>query len=88
MTNTTIIPANQRKLKNRIGVGTTIRNSCTIAYRSLLKMFKNPEIFIDFVVLPVMFTLLFTFLFGGAISGDIQSYLPIVIRSAEHTSEL
>jgi ABC-2 type transport system permease protein len=26
-----------------------------------------------------MFTLLFTFLFGGAISGNIQSYLPIVI---------
>jgi ABC-2 type transport system permease protein len=79
MTYTTIIPAADRKLKNRIGFGTTIRNTCTLAYRALLKMFKNPEIFVDFVVLPVMFTLLFTFLFGGAISGNIPSYLPIVI---------
>ncbi len=79
MTNTIIIPAAERKLKNRIGVVTTIRNTCTFAYRALLKMFKNPEILVDFVVLPVMFTLLFTFLFGGAISGNIPNYLPIVI---------
>lgn len=79
MTNTTIIPIAERKLKNRIGVGTTLRNTCTFAYRALLKMSKNPEIFVDFVVLPVMFTLLFTFLFGGAISGNIPNYLPIVI---------
>jgi ABC-2 type transport system permease protein len=79
MTSTNIIPAAERKLKNRVGVGRTISNSYTLAYRALLKMFKNPEIFVDFVVLPVMFTLLFTFLFGGAISGNIPNYLPIVI---------
>jgi len=79
MTNTIIIPATQRKLINRVGVGLAIRNTCTLAYRALLKMSKNPEIFVDFVVLPVMFTLLFTFLFGGAISGNISNYLPIVI---------
>lgn len=79
MTNRTIITAAERKLKTRIGVGTTIKTSCTLAYRALLKMSKNPEIIVDFVVLPVMFTLLFTFLFGGAISGNIPNYLPIVI---------
>lgn len=79
MTHTTILLASGRKLKNQIGVGTTIKNSYIFAYRALLKMFKNPEILIDFVILPVMFTLLFTFLFGGAISGSIQNYLPIVI---------
>lgn len=79
MINTTIIPVAERKLRKRVGVRRTISNTSTIAYRSLLKMFKSPEIFVDFVVLPVMFTLLFTFLFGGAISGNIPSYLPIVI---------
>jgi ABC-2 type transport system permease protein len=79
MINTAIMPAAERNLTNRVGVGLTIRNSRTLAYRALLKMFKNPEIFVDFVVLPVMFTLLFTFLFGGAISGNIPNYLPIVI---------
>lgn len=79
MINTAIIPAAERKLKNRVGVGGAIRNSCTLAYRVLLKMSKNPEIFVDFIVLPVMFTLLFTFLFGGAISGNIPNYLHIVI---------
>lgn len=79
MTNTTIIPAAERDLTNRVGVGLAIRNTCTLGYRALLKMSKNPEIFVDFVVLPVMFTLLFAFLFGGAISGNVSNYLPIVI---------
>jgi ABC-2 type transport system permease protein len=79
MTNTSIIPVAERKLKNHIGFGLAVGNTSTIAYRALLKMFKSPEIFVDFVILPLMFTLLFTFLFGGAIAGDIPGYLPIVI---------
>ena len=70
MTNTTIIPATERKLKNHVGVGTTIRNTCTLAYRALLKMFKSPEIFVDFVVLPVMFTLLIHLFIRGSDFGQ------------------
>ncbi|ABR50000.1 ABC-2 type transporter [Alkaliphilus metalliredigens QYMF] len=79
MTNTAIIPANERKLKNRVGIGFVIRNMFTFAYRALLKSFRNPETFMDITLMPIAFTLLFTYIFGGAISGDTASYLPIVI---------
>jgi ABC-2 type transport system permease protein len=79
MTATKIIPATQRELKNRVGMGFAIKNSFTMAYRALLKMLHNPSVFVEILIMPIMFTLLFTFLFGGAISGDIASYLPIII---------
>ncbi|KZX15077.1 daunorubicin/doxorubicin resistance ABC transporter permease protein DrrB [Methanobrevibacter cuticularis] len=79
MTSKNIIPPNERKLKNYIGLGTTIKNTLTLAHRSLLQMLHNPEIIIDITLMPIMFTLIFTFLFGSSVSGDIASYLPIVI---------
>lgn len=56
-----------------------LRNTLVFTYRSLLKAVKNPESFMDITIMPILFTLMFTFLFGGAVSGDIQSYLPIII---------
>ena len=79
MTYSTAMREAERPLEKHIGMARAISNSCTLAYRALLKMSKNPEILVDFVVLPVMFTLLFTFLFGGAIAGSIPNYLPIAI---------
>ena len=79
MTRTAIIPATERKLKNRVSVGFAIKNALTFAHRSLIKMFRTPESFMDVALMPIMFTLLFTYLFGGAIAGDIASYLPIIV---------
>jgi ABC-2 type transport system permease protein len=79
MTNANILPASERELKSRIGVGRAIGNTLTFAYRALLKMLHDREVFTQFVIQPVIFTLLFAFLFGGAISGDIESYLPLII---------
>ncbi len=31
------------------------------------------------VIQPIIFTFMFTYIFGGAISGDVESYLPIII---------
>ncbi|MBB5802454.1 ABC-2 type transport system permease protein [Saccharothrix ecbatanensis] len=47
----------------------------TFAWRSMLKLKHVPDQMSDAVVLPVMFTLMFTFLFGGAISGTTHDYL-------------
>jgi ABC-2 type transport system permease protein len=74
-----ITPVSERNLKNRVSVGSIIKNTFTLAYRAFITMLHNPENFADILIMPVMFTLLFTFLFGGAISGDISSYLPIII---------
>lgn len=50
-----------------------------MAYRGLLKVRYTPEQLIDVTVQPILFTLMFTYLFGGAISGNVSNYLPIII---------
>lgn len=79
MTSAAIIPAHERELKNRVDLGTAVKNTLTFAYRTLLKVFHSPENLMDVTFMPILFTLTFTFLFGGAISGNIAGYLPIII---------
>ncbi|SDD64928.1 ABC transporter permease [Rhodococcus tukisamuensis] len=62
-----------------ISLGQSVANSLTMAYRGLLKVKHNPEQLFDVVIQPVIFTVMFTYIFGGAISGDVASYLPIII---------
>lgn len=57
----------------------SLRQSFTMAYRGLLKIKRTPEQLFDVTLQPILFTLIFVYIFGGAISGDVQSYLPIVI---------
>lgn len=78
-TTTHIIPGTERHLKNHTSFKQTIANSLTMARRSVIKMRRTPEQFFDVTLQPILFTLMFTYIFGGAISGDIQNYLPIII---------
>jgi ABC-2 type transport system permease protein len=50
-----------------------------MAWRALKKMRRNPEQFFDVTVQPLLFTAMFAYIFGGAISGDVHSYLPLLI---------
>ena len=79
MVSPTMIPVQERNLKNHVSFGTAVRNTFTFAYRTLLKIVHNPESLLDVTLMPILFTLMFTYLFGGAISGDITNYLPIII---------
>jgi oleandomycin transport system permease protein len=56
-----------------------MRETLILAKRNVVKMVRNPEQFIDVTVQPIIMTVLFVFIFGGAIAGDTQSYLPFVI---------
>ncbi|MDA4137432.1 MAG: ABC transporter permease [Thaumarchaeota archaeon] len=76
---TQIIPGAQRTLKNRVSLRTTISNSLTMAYRNLLLIRRTPQQLFDVSLQPIVFTLLFVYLFGGAISGSVSDYLPIII---------
>ena len=51
----------------------------SLAWRALVKMRRNPEQLVDVTAMPVLFTLMFGFMFAGAISGSQASYLPILI---------
>lgn len=62
-----------------VGLRDTVAQSLTMGYRGLVKVKHNPEQLFDVVIQPVIFTLMFTYIFGGAIAGDVASYLPIII---------
>lgn len=66
-------------LTNKTSVTLIIRQSLTMAYRGLMKVRRTPEQLIDVTLQPILFTLMFGYLFGGAISGNVQNYLPLII---------
>ncbi|WP_328708437.1 ABC transporter permease [Microbispora hainanensis] len=51
----------------------------SMAWRALKKMRRKPEQFFDVLIQPLLFTAMFAFIFGGAISGSVSNYLPILI---------
>jgi ABC-2 type transport system permease protein len=79
MMTTQISPGFERKLKNRTSIWMTISNSLTMAYRGLLEIRRKPEQLSDVTFQPILFTLMFTYIFGGAISGNVHNYLPLII---------
>ncbi|MCI1747375.1 MAG: hypothetical protein LKI24_04250 [Acidipropionibacterium sp.] len=65
-----IVPARNRDLRNRTSLAQAVENTLTMAYRGLIKIRRTPEQLIDVTVQPIIFTLMFAYLFGGAIAGD------------------
>jgi ABC-2 type transport system permease protein len=57
----------------------TISQTLSMAWRALKKMRRNPEQFFDVTLQPLLFTAMFAYIFGGAISGNVHSYLPLLI---------
>jgi oleandomycin transport system permease protein len=56
-----------------------IRHSLILAGRSVLKIKRSPEQLIDVTLQPIIFTVLFVYLFGGAIAGSQHDYLETVL---------
>ena len=56
-----------------------MHQSFAMASRALIKMRRNPEQFFDVTLQPLLFTAMFTYIFGGAVSGSVSNYLPIII---------
>jgi ABC-2 type transport system permease protein len=65
--------------KNRPTFGETLKQVRAMAWRTLIKIRRTPDQLVDVLLQPIIFTLMFTYIFGGAIAGDVGSYLPIII---------
>ncbi|SFP77829.1 ABC transporter permease [Tranquillimonas alkanivorans] len=52
-----------------------LSNALVFGWRAVLKFRHVPEQLFDLVMTPIMFTLLFTFVFGGALAGSSGDYL-------------
>jgi ABC-2 type transport system permease protein len=51
----------------------------TLAWRAMLKIKHVPFQLFDVTVTPIMFTLLFTFIFGGALAGTPREYIQFLL---------
>ncbi|MCW4354432.1 ABC transporter permease [Hoyosella sp. YIM 151337] len=60
----------------RAGAVTT---SLTFGHRALLKIKHVPEQLFDVTMFPIMFILMFTYLFGGALAGSPREYVQFLL---------
>jgi ABC-2 type transport system permease protein len=67
------------RTRPRSTLSETVAQTFSMAWRALKKMRRNPEQFFDVTIQPLLFTAMFAYVFGGAISGDVKSYLPLMI---------
>ena len=64
----------------RGGFGQSVRDSLVVAKRNLIRMMRIPEVVIFGLIQPIMFVVLFSYVFGGSINipgapvGDAQAY--------------
>ena len=56
-----------------------VANLLAFAWRGLLKVKHMPEQMFDVVITPIMFTVMFTYLFGGALAGSPGAYIQFLL---------
>src|SRR5690554_5912032 len=56
-----------------------VSTSLAFAWRALLKIKHVPEQLFDVTLTPIIFTLMFTYLFGGALAGSTSGYLQYLL---------
>jgi ABC-2 type transport system permease protein len=72
-------PGRVATTRARVTLRETASQTMTLAWRATKKMRRNGEQFFDVTIQPILFTAMFAYIFGGAIAGDVQSYLPLMI---------
>lgn len=75
MTAITVTPAEGRTPYTRIGPGKAVRNGLTLAWRNITQLKHSPEKLLDTTLMPIVFLVLFLYVFGGAVAGDTGTYL-------------
>ena len=68
-----------RTIRASVPIRDILVQTTTFAWRALLKMRRNPEQLADVTFMPLVLTLLFGFMFGGAVAGGMVTYLPTLI---------
>ncbi|QNG35451.1 ABC transporter permease [Geodermatophilaceae bacterium NBWT11] len=56
-----------------------VQQALTLAWRNVVKIRHQPEALMDVSLQPIIFTVLFVFVFGGAIAGDWRDYLTYLV---------
>ena len=56
-----------------------VRHSLALAKRSLIKTWRTPEALVDVTLQPVIFLVIFVYIFGGAVAGSTSEYLTFLL---------
>jgi oleandomycin transport system permease protein len=62
-------------LARRIGVRQALANGLTLAWRSAAQLKHSPEKLMDVTLMPIVFLVLFLYVFGGVVAGSTHAYL-------------
>jgi oleandomycin transport system permease protein len=73
-------PATARPaLRRRIGFRQTLANALTLAWRNVMQLKHSPEKLMDVTLMPIIFLVLFLYVFGGVVAGSTHGYLEILL---------
>jgi ABC-2 type transport system permease protein len=80
----TVLPTGERThqllaMRTRPRPASALSSVLTLAWRAMLKIKHVPFQLFDVTVMPIMFTLLFTYIFGGAIAGTPREYIQYLL---------
>ena len=73
------IPAIRAAAPVRRSAVWVVTDSVTIAWRNMLAVVRNPQLLVVDTITPIMFVLLFAFVFGGAIQTPGVSYITFLM---------
>src|SRR5208282_9960 len=69
----------RRQVRRRIGVGQGLANGLTLAWRNVTQLKHSPEKLMDVTLMPIVFLVLFLYVFGGVVAGNTHAYLEILL---------
>jgi len=79
MTALTTTAPSARPISPRVSLPEALRQTMTLAWRTLVQIRHNPYELLDMSIQPIMFIVLFTYVFGGAIAGSTGAYLTFAL---------
>ena len=84
MTTIDVLPTGERthqllSMRARPRPASALSSVATLAWRAMLKIKHVPFQLFDVTIMPIMFTLLFTFIFGGALAGTPRQYIQYLL---------
>jgi ABC-2 type transport system permease protein len=84
VTSVDVLPSGERThqllgMRARPRPASPISSVATLAWRAMLKIKHVPFQLFDVSVMPIMFTLLFTYIFGGALAGSPRQYIQYLL---------
>jgi oleandomycin transport system permease protein len=68
-----------RELRHRIGAVQALANGLTLAWRNVIQLKHSPEKLMDVTLMPIVFLVLFLYVFGGVVAGSTHAYLEVLL---------